>query len=83
MEYAILMEKRDFLRQHIGKLPAPVLENYETAFSIEFAHHSTAIEGNTLSLIDTKLVLEDKISIGGKRLREIYEVVNHEKAFQY
>jgi len=83
MEYAILMETRNFLRQHIGKLSAPVLENYETAFSIEFAHHSTAIEGNTLSLIDTKLVLEDKISIGGKQLREIYEVVNHEKAFQY
>ena len=29
----------------------------------------TAIEGNTLSLIETKVLLEDKISIGGKNLR--------------
>ena len=33
--------------------------------------------------METKLVLEDKLSIGGKELREIYEVVNHEKAFTY
>jgi len=83
MEYAILKEKMEFLRQHIGKLTAAELDNYESAFSIEFAHHSTAIEGNTLSLVETKLLLEDKVSIGGKRLREIYEVVNHDKAFQY
>ena len=38
---------------------------------------------NTLSLIETKAVLEDKLSVGGKSLREIYEVVNHSKAFAY
>lgn len=55
----------------------------EQAFEIEYAHNSTAIEGNTLSLIKTKVLLEDGISIGGKNLREIYEVVNHRKAFHY
>ncbi|MGM9937258.1 MAG: Fic family protein, partial [Candidatus Ornithomonoglobus sp.] len=39
--------------------------------------------GNTLTLMETKLVLEDSISIGGKALREIYEVVNHKKAYGY
>lgn len=29
------------------------------------------------------MVLEDGIAIGGKSLREIYEVVNHKKAYQY
>jgi Fic family protein len=81
--FAVLAEKREYLREHIGCLPQPILENYDAAFSVEFAHHSTAIEGNTLSLMDTKLLLEDRLSIGGKPLREIYEVVNHEKAFQY
>jgi Fic family protein len=28
-------------------------------------------------------LLEDKVSIGGKNLREIYEVINHNKAYQY
>ena len=54
-----------------------------SAFEIEYTHNSTAIEGNTLSLMETKLLLEDQVSIGGKELREIYEVINHKKAFDY
>jgi Fic family protein len=52
-------------------------------FEIEYTHESTAIEGNTLSLIETKVVLEDNISVGGKKSREIYEVVNHRHAYQF
>jgi len=59
------------------------IESYNDAFEVEFTHNSTAIEGNTLTLMETKVVLEDGISIGGKALREIYEVVNHKKAFRY
>jgi len=59
------------------------LTSYEQAFNVEFAHHSTAIEGNTLSLIEAKLVIEDGLAVGGKSLREIYEIVNHSKAFMY
>lgn len=36
-----------------------------------------------MTLMETKVVLEDGISVGGKELREIYEVVNHKKAYQY
>lgn len=36
-----------------------------------------------MSLIETKVLLEDGISIGVKNLREIYEAVNHRKAFRY
>lgn len=57
--------------------------SYEKAFEVEYTHNSTAIEGNTLTLLETKVVLEDGIAIGGKSLREIYEVVNHKKAYQY
>lgn len=42
---------------------------------MEYTHNSTAIEGNTLSLMETKVLLEDGVSIGGKALREIYEAV--------
>lgn len=64
-------------------IPKNVLESFELAFDIEYAHHSTAMEGNTLTLVETKAIIEDGISIGGKRLREIYEVANHNKAFNY
>ena len=50
---------------------------------MEYAHNSTAIEGNTLTLMETKQVLEDGISVGGKDLRELYEVVNHRNAYRY
>ena len=83
MDYEILRGKRDFLQQNKASLPEPVLRNYEDTFAVEYTHNSTAIEGNTLSLMETKLVLEDKLSVGGKELREIYEVVNHDKTFAF
>lgn len=83
MDYPSLITKREFYRQHKNILSDLVVQNYEQAFEVEYTHNSTAIEGNTLSLIETKVLLEDKISIGGKRLREIYEVINHNKAYQY
>lgn len=64
-------------------IPELTIASYERAFEIEYTHNSTAIEGNTLTLMETKLVLEDQISVGGKDLREIYEQVNHQKAFRY
>lgn len=78
-----LQRKKAFVKEHKSLLAGAALENYETAFIIEYTHNSTAIEGNTLSLMETKLLLEDKQSIGGKALREIYEVTNHKKAFDY
>lgn len=65
------------------QLPKEALVSFYKNFEVEYTHNSTAIEGNTLSLIQTKAVLEDGISIGGKTLREIYEVVNHQKAFDF
>lgn len=76
----------DKQRQYLtGKnlIPELAAESFEHAFEISYTHNSTAIEGNTLTLIETKLVLEDGISVGGKDLREIYEQVNHQAAFRY
>ena len=39
--------------------------SFEQDFLIEYTHNSTAI-GNTLTLLQTKVVLEDGISVGGK-----------------
>lgn len=83
MDYNILCQKREQLKGMYEQIPREALESFDKSFAIEYAHNSTAIEGNTLSLIQTKAVLEDGISIGGKALREIYEVVNHNKAFEF
>ena len=83
MEKSVLLEKREFYQNNKSKLSKEIQEKIEKAFDIDFTYHSTTIEGNTLSLIETKAVIEDKISIGGKELREIYEVANHSKAYEY
>lgn len=83
MDYDMLCQKREQLSLLCEQLPKEVLQSFDRSFEVEYTHNSTAIEGNTLSLIQTKAILEDGISVGGKALREIYEVVNHNKAFGF
>lgn len=83
VNYNKLLEKKNLLESGRNSIDAVTLSSYEKDFELTFTHNSTAIEGNTLTLMETKVVLEDGISIGGKALREIYEVVNHKKAYGY
>lgn len=78
-----ILEKKERYLSCLSILPKESLDKIMMAFKIEFTHNSTAIEGNTLSLIETKVVLEDGVSVGGKQLREIYEVINNHKAMLY
>ncbi len=83
MNFASLQQKKELYNQKKGSIDSITLSSYEQDFELTYTHNSTAIEGNTLTLIETKVVLEDGISVGGKKLREIYEVVNHKKAYRY
>lgn len=83
MDHTRLMEKKERLARIRSSIPPQALESFEKSFDVEYAHNSTAIEGNTLTLIQTKAILEEGLSVGGKTLREIYEVANHGKAFGF
>lgn len=83
MEIRRIIEKKELYRQRKHSIDAITISSYEKDFELTFTHNSAAIEGNTLTLMETKVILEDGISIGGKELREIYEVVNHKKAYIY
>lgn len=83
MDYKMLLQLKDAVDKRCAELPDEVLSGFDNSFNIEYAHNSTAIEGNTLTLIQTKAIIEDGLSVGGKMLREIYEVANHAKAFAY
>ncbi len=76
-------EKLKYYQRYKDQLPVELKASFEHTFDVLYTHQSTALEGNTLSLLETKVVLEDLISIGGKKLREIYEIVNHQQAFNY
>ena len=59
-----------------------ILKNLVEDLIIRWTYHSNAIEGNTLTLLETKVVLEG-ITVGGKNLREHFEAINHKDAILY
>lgn len=58
------------------------VERLRNEFLIEFTYNSNAIEGNTLNLQETAMVLEG-ITIDQKPLKEHLEIIGHRDAFQY
>ena len=56
------------------------LDNY---FRVGFTYSSNSIEGNTLTITETKLLLEDGITVGGKPINDYYEAAGHAEAYDY
>lgn len=63
-------------------LPAEIVNNLHEDLVLRWTYHSNAIEGNTLTLKETKVALEG-ITVGGKTLREHFEAINHREAIHY
>jgi Fic family protein len=59
------------------------LDNLEHAQDLELTYTSNAIEGNTLTQIETNLVIEEGITVGGKKLKDHLEAVDHYEAIRY
>jgi Fic family protein len=77
-----LFEKKKQI-QKARPLAVSVLHKIRQDLSLEWTYNSNSIEGNTLSLRETLMVLRDGMTIKGKSLREHFEAVNHEKAITY
>lgn len=59
------------------------LQELRKSLKVDFTYNSNAIEGNTLTRGETKIVLEEGLTIDGKPLREIHETVNHNAIFDW
>jgi Fic family protein len=64
-------------------LPSAAVRRLNEQLTLEWIYNSNAIEGNTLTLRETQLILEQGLTIGGKSLREHFEVINHQEAIQW
>jgi Fic family protein len=89
MEHAMLetrlaqrIEEKKARLDALRPLPAAAVRRLSEQLTIEWIYNSNAIEGSTLSLRETQLILEQGITIGGKSLREHFEVINHQEAIQ-
>lgn len=63
-------------------LPPALVRNLHDDLVVRWTYHSNAIEGNTLTLKETRVILEG-ITVGGKLLREHFETINHRDAIVY
>ena len=63
-------------------LPSYVLKSIKESLTLEWTYNSNSIEGNTLTLQETKLIIEEGFTIKGKSLREHFEAINHQEAIE-
>lgn len=81
-----LLQECDALKSCLSELrPLPVeaLKKIEEAFAIEYTYESNRIEGNTLTLQETELVVNEGVTIAGKSMREHLEAINHAEDIDY
>jgi len=62
---------------------AEIVRKLEEQFIVEWTYNSNAIEGNTLTLKETELVINRGLTIGKKSLSEHFEAINHKEGIQY
>lgn len=62
-------------------LSAHAVKQLKEYYRIGLTYTSNAIEGNSLTEIETKVILEDGITIGGKSIKEHQEAIGHSEAF--
>ena len=80
----MMLEQIDLKKQQLDEkrpLPKYTVQTLRKAI-LEWTYNSNAIEGNTLTINETKVVLEG-ITVGGKTMREHLEVINHRDAISY
>jgi len=75
-----IRHKKERLDAH-RPLPESAVRKLGDELRLLHTYHSNAIEGNTLTLQETKLVLEEGITIGGKSVREHLEATNLAEAY--
>lgn len=82
--YDRLEEAIEDLRGRMGGLPSPAeAEEIWDELWHQEAHHSTALEGNTLVLNEVRKLLDEGRAVGSKELKEYMEVVGYGAAAKW
>lgn len=71
------------LMKKVRPLSAAELKFFYNEFSISASHNSNAIEGNTFTFDETKLLIEKGIVTGAHSLRESEDIVGYKQAFDF
>lgn len=77
-----LLEKKARLDAH-RPFPPGLVRRLRGELMIEYTYDSNAIEGSTLTLRETRLVIEEGVTVGGRSLGEHLAARNHPDAIRY
>ncbi len=75
-----LLEISNLIKKNKKDLPKTIMEKNLLDFSIKFTYNSNKLEGNTLSLKESYLLLKDQIS-PQKSIKDIKEIQDHQRLF--
>lgn len=81
-----LLQKADSYKKKISSarpLAKEELKSLDDYFRIGFTYSSNALEGNSLTISETKILLEDGITVGGRPLKDCFEAVGHGAAYDF
>ena len=65
------------------KLNPLLIKQLKMDLNIKWTYNSTGIEGNSFTLNQTRVLLADGITIGGKKIADHLEIIGHSKAIEY
>jgi Fic family protein len=86
MSIEALLKKIDENKKRIDNhrpLKKEEIKELDSYFRIGTTYSSNALEGNTLTISETKVILEDGLTVGGKPIKDYYEATGHAKAYDY
>lgn len=83
MELNKLIQEIDVLKTEFSQYRNLDNAKIQEALAIEYTYESNRIEGNTLTLQETQLVIEKGLTISGKPLKEHLEAINHKEAIDF
>ena len=75
-------EKQELIKRN-RPLDQQQVKNLKEYFKIGLTYSSNALEGGTLTESETKVVIEDGVTIGGKALRDHLDAIGHARAFDF
>ena len=80
------LEKVDLYQSTINELrpfEGEMLKQIKDFYRVGLTWTSNALEGNSLTMSETKVLIEDGLTVGGRPLRDMFEAVDHTKAYDY
>lgn len=81
-----IFKEIDMLKEEIDNykpMSKELVDQLKQYYRIGLTYTSNAIEGNSLTETETKVIIEDGITIGGKPIRDYFETIGHSEAYDF